>query len=57
MIPLRDDNPSGSKPFVTITFVVLCVLVFLWEFSLGGEGGQRAIYALGVIPAVLLGDA
>jgi len=57
MIPLRDDNPSGSKPFVTITLVVLCVLVFLWEFSLGTEGGQRAIYALGVIPAVLLGDA
>lgn len=55
MIPLRDDNPSESKPFVTITFIVMCVLVFLWQFSLGAEGGQRAIYALGVIPAVLLG--
>lgn len=55
MIPLRDDNPSESKPFVTITFIVICVLVFLWQFSLGNEGGQRAIYALGVIPAVLLG--
>ena len=54
MIPLRDDNPSTSKPFVTITFVVMCVLVFLWQFSLG-DAGQRAIYALGVIPAVLLG--
>ena len=57
MIPLRDDNPSGSKPIVTITFVIICVLVFLWEFSLGAEGGQRAVYALGVIPAVLLGGA
>ena len=55
MIPLRDDNPSSSKPFVTMTFVGLCVLVFLWQFSLGGEGGQRAVYSLGVIPAVLLG--
>jgi membrane associated rhomboid family serine protease len=57
MIPLRDDNPSGSRPIVTITFVIICVLVFLWEFSLGAEGGQRAVYALGVIPAVLLGGA
>jgi membrane associated rhomboid family serine protease len=57
MIPLRDDNPSGSKPIVTITFIIICVLVFLWEFSLGAEGGQRAVYALGVIPAVLLGGA
>jgi membrane associated rhomboid family serine protease len=55
MIPLRDDNPSSSKPFVTMTFVAMCVLVFLWQFSLGGEGGQRAVYSLGVIPAVLLG--
>jgi membrane associated rhomboid family serine protease len=56
MIPLRDDNPSNSRPFVTYTCIALCVLVFLWQLSLG-EGGQRAIYALGVIPAVLLGDA
>ena len=55
MIPLRDDNPSSSKPFVTITFVVMCVLVFLWQFTLGNVDGQRAIYAFGVIPAVLLG--
>jgi membrane associated rhomboid family serine protease len=57
MIPLRDDNPSSSKPLVTISFIIICVLVFLWEFSLGAQGGQRAVYALGVIPAVLLGGA
>jgi membrane associated rhomboid family serine protease len=56
MIPLRDDNPSSSKPVVTIALIVLCVLMFLWQLSLGALGGQRAIYALGVIPAVLLGD-
>jgi len=57
MIPLRDDNPSTSKPLVNITFIVICVLVFLWQFSLGGENGQRIIYSLGVIPAVLIGGA
>jgi len=56
MIPLRDDNPSGTPPIVTIAFIVLCVLVFLWQLSFGAEGGQRIVYALGVVPAVLLGQ-
>ena len=55
MIPLRDDNPSTIKPVVTIAFVVLCVVVFLWQFSLGPARGEQIIYSLGVIPAVLLG--
>ncbi len=55
MIPLRDDNPSHSKPYVSITFIALCVLVFLWQVSLGTVGGQHAIYAFGLIPAVLFG--
>jgi membrane associated rhomboid family serine protease len=57
MIPLQDDNPSTIKPIITIAFVVACVLVFLWQFSLGPVRGQQIIYALGVIPAVLLGQA
>ena len=56
MIPLRDDNPSNSAPIVTIAFIVMCVIVFLWQFSLGPERGERVIFALGVIPAVLIGD-
>jgi len=53
MIPLHDDNPTTIRPLVTITIIVLCVLVFLWELSLGPEGLQRAVYAFGAIPAVL----
>ena len=56
MIPLRDENPSRTPPIVTIAFIVLCVLVFLWQLSFGGDGGQRIVYALGVVPAVLLGQ-
>jgi membrane associated rhomboid family serine protease len=56
MIPLRDDNPSSTPPIVAVSFIVICVLVFLWQFSLGTAGGQRAIYALGLIPAVLFGS-
>jgi membrane associated rhomboid family serine protease len=57
MIPLRDDNPSRTKPVVTIGLIGACVLVFLWQFSLGAQGGQRAIYAFGLIPAVLFDRA
>ena len=55
MIPLRDDNPSSIAPIVTIVLVVACVLMFLWELSFGASGGERIIYTLGVVPAVLLG--
>jgi membrane associated rhomboid family serine protease len=54
MIPLHDDNPTEVWPYVTITFIVACVLVFLWQLSLG-PNLQQAVYALGTIPAVLFG--
>ena len=53
MIPLGDENPTRSKPVVTIALLIICCLIYLWQLSLGQEG-QRAIYALGVIPASLL---
>ena len=53
MIPLHDDNPATLKPYVTVFLIASCALVFLWQLSLG-RGGERAVYGLGVIPAVLL---
>jgi membrane associated rhomboid family serine protease len=44
-------------PFVTYAVVGGCVLTFLWQLSLGEPGGQRAVYALGAIPAVIFGEA
>jgi len=57
MIPLKDDNPTSIQPVITLSIIGLCVLVFLWQLSLGPEGGRAAVYALGFIPAVLSGDA
>jgi membrane associated rhomboid family serine protease len=34
MIPLKDDNPSGSTPFVTIGLIAVNLIVFLYELSL-----------------------
>ena len=53
MIPLADDNPTHSKPYLTIALITLCCLLFIWQLSLGTDGG-KAILALGVIPASLI---
>ena len=55
ILPLHDDNPTRTRPVVTIALIVACILVFIWELSGGSEGAQRIIYSLGAIPAVLLG--
>jgi membrane associated rhomboid family serine protease len=57
VIPLRDENPVSATPVVTWALVVSCVLVFFWQASLDAPGFNRAIFSLGVIPAVLLGYA
>jgi membrane associated rhomboid family serine protease len=54
MFPISDDNPVRRPPIVTWILIAACVLVFLWQFSLGDQG-QAIIFALGVIPASLFG--
>ena len=44
MIPLRDDQPSFSTPFINYFLIVLNVLVYLWEFSVGVQS-PRALSA------------
>lgn len=57
MIPLHDDNPTHIRPLLTIGLIVTCVLVYLWQMSLGARGGQLAVYAFGLIPARLVEGA
>lgn len=57
MLPLRDDNPTERTPLVSYTILALCVAVFLWQFSLDPRAAQAAVYSLGMIPAVVFGDA
>jgi membrane associated rhomboid family serine protease len=55
MIPLRDENPSRSKPIVNTTLIVLCVIVFLWQLLQGPRGQALIGYTLGLVPSVLFG--
>lgn len=57
MIPIRDENPTRILPVVTYALLGLTVLVFLWQVSLPAKGQKLAVYAFGMIPASLLGEA
>jgi hypothetical protein len=49
MIPLRDDNPSASKPAVTVALLAVVTLVFFWQLSVGPGAGEAIVYAFGLI--------
>src|SRR5579864_259785 len=53
MIPIRDDTPRFSTPFVTYFIIALNTAVFLFELSVGGQS-HRALnglmYHFGVVP-------
>ncbi|MCX8000843.1 MAG: hypothetical protein N3A69_18200, partial [Leptospiraceae bacterium] len=37
MIPLRDRNPSGNFPFITIALIILNGIMFIYQLSRGEE--------------------
>jgi membrane associated rhomboid family serine protease len=49
MIPLRDRNPSGTFPAVTIAVIVACTAAFLYELSLG-QGLNRFLMEFALVP-------
>ena len=64
MIPLRDDQPTFSTPFVNYFLIVLNVAVFLWELSVEMQSHRALnlfLSALGIVPqhtlAVLTGHS
>jgi len=53
MIPIRDDTPRFSTPFVTYFIIALNTVVFLFELSVGQQSHRALnslIYHFGVVP-------
>ncbi len=50
MFPLRDTQPSYSRPIVTIVLIVINILVFLFEFSLDDYTRNAFIAVYGLTP-------
>jgi membrane associated rhomboid family serine protease len=61
MIPLRDDQPTFSIPLVNYFLIVLNVLVFMWELSVGHRALSLFMIQFGTVPrhavAVLTGHS
>ncbi len=50
MIPIRDRNPSGTFPYVTIGIIITNIFIFLYEISLDSDLGMF-LNQYGVVPA------
>jgi membrane associated rhomboid family serine protease len=48
--PIRDDNPTIRKPYVTIGLIALNTAIFLFTKSLGFRGFQDFIFTYGFTP-------
>src|SRR5271155_3819519 len=61
MIPLRDDQPIFSTPFVNYFLIVLNVVVFGWELTVSHRALNSFMMEFGVVPhhalAVLTGHS
>lgn len=57
MIPLHDENPTKLTPVVTITFIGICVAVFLYQVNLPQEPADLFAFQYGAIPSVIFGHA
>jgi membrane associated rhomboid family serine protease len=62
MIPLKDDLPTLSAPFVTVGLIMLNVLTFFYQISLevaspgaGAAAAQAFVMEFGLIPCRLTG--
>ncbi|UVT16240.1 MAG: rhomboid family intramembrane serine protease [Nitrospira sp.] len=57
MIPLHDDNPTQITPIVTMTFIGICVAVFLYQVNLPQEPAELFAFQYGAIPSIIFGHA
>ena len=50
MIPLKDDNPKSTFPFVTIFIITANILVYIYQLTLGSKTVESFILSAGAIP-------
>ena len=55
MIPVRDDQPRFSTPYVTYFLIGLNLLIFLFEATLTPHNFKVLLFQLGMIPANITG--
>jgi hypothetical protein len=60
MIPIRDDQPRFSTPYINYFLVALNTIVFLFELSVGAQSHgalNSLIYEFGIVPGHFAGGS
>ncbi|MCP3676470.1 MAG: rhomboid family intramembrane serine protease [Deltaproteobacteria bacterium] len=50
MIPLKDDIPRSTFPFITIAIILINIIVFIYQLYIGNWGERLFIVRAGAIP-------
>lgn len=53
MLPLRDDQPRYSTPYVTYFLIALNLVIFFFEWALDPKSLKALIFQFGIVPAHL----
>jgi membrane associated rhomboid family serine protease len=53
VIPLKDSNPTERFPIITVAFIILNILVFLYQASLADDSVESFVGAFSLVPARL----
>lgn len=54
MIPIKDNIPSRTFPFVTLSLIAVNIMVFVYQITLGMDGVERFIYSTAAIPVEIM---
>src|SRR5215467_2310911 len=54
MLPIKDDQPRYSTPYVNTFLIVLNILIFLYQWTLGPRAGEAFVRIYGEVPSHLL---
>jgi len=50
MLPLKDDNPTGRIPVVTIGLIAINCLIYLYQATLSVQAEQLFVFRFGLLP-------
>ncbi|MFO7857491.1 MAG: rhomboid family intramembrane serine protease [Ectothiorhodospiraceae bacterium] len=57
MIPVADDTPTRSRPWIGWLIMGACIAVFFWQAGLPPRAYEASLYGFGFIPSVFFGEA
>jgi membrane associated rhomboid family serine protease len=56
LVPLRDENPTELTPFITVIFIALNVLAWVFIQGMGSpQALEASVYVFGTVPCELTG--